>query len=192
MAVADFDDIVRRIEQLVTPALIGIDGLPCSGKSTLADRLERHFGIETISLDDFVYPESQWPRDARPAFPFEYIRYDEFVRTVETLALTGTATYVPFDWTTFEPAAMPRTVRLDRLALVEGVSALNPVLAPLYGLRIFVESDRSTTIEAALARGVGQGEELWRDLFMPSADLYMLTGPQSRADLIFRGRGAKN
>jgi uridine kinase len=42
--------------------------------------------------------------------------------------------------------------------VIEGVSALNPALCDLYGLRIFVESDRSTVLQAALHRGVGAWE----------------------------------
>jgi hypothetical protein len=43
-------------------------------------------------------------------------------------------------------------------ALAEGVSALSPVLCHLYGLRIFVDSDRSTVLQAALRRGGGAFE----------------------------------
>ncbi|MEO6013590.1 MAG: hypothetical protein ABIQ30_08415 [Devosia sp.] len=191
MAFASFDDIVGRIEQLAAPSLIGIDGLPCSGKSTLAERLEQHFGIETIYLDDFVLPDSQWPRPVSPEFPFPYIRYAEFVRTVQTLASKGDVSFHRFDWASMGASKTPRTVRLDKHVIVEGVSALNASLTQLYSLGIFVESDRCTTIEAAIARGVGDWAEQWRSLFMPSADIYMQTDPIGRADMVFAGRGAE-
>ena len=69
------------------------------------------------------------------------------------------------------------------------MSALNPALCDLYGLKIFVESDRSTVFQAALRRGDGAWEREWRELFLPSVDIYMLTHPERRADLLVPGRG---
>jgi uridine kinase len=75
--------------------------------------------------------------------------------------------------------------------VIEGVSALNPVLCDLYGLKIFVESDRSTLLQAALRRGGRAWEREWRELFLPSVDLYMLTHREHRADLLVPGRGVR-
>ena len=73
--------------------------------------------------------------------------------------------------------------------MIEGVSALNAQLASLYDLKLWVESEASTTLDASLARGVGDWEREWRDLFMPSVDLYMASQPRRRADYRVRGRG---
>ena len=53
----------------------------------MAKQLARRFEFECIYLDEFVLPQKDWPQAIRPAFPFEYIRYQEFIRTVETLAM---------------------------------------------------------------------------------------------------------
>lgn len=191
MSFSTFEDIVQRIERFAAPVLIGIDGLPCSGKSSLAERLQIHFGIKGIYLDDFVIYAPEWTT-REPGFPFPYMHYAEFMRTVETLASEGSAAYYPFDWSTLARAETPRSFRLDRHVIVEGVSALNPLLAPLYGLRIFVESDRESAVQAAIDRDGGDWwADEWRTLFLPSADIYMRTDPKSRADMIFPGRGAK-
>jgi hypothetical protein len=63
------------------------------------------------------------------------------------------------------------------------------VLCDLYGLKIFVESDPSTMLQAALRRGGGAWEREWRKLFLPSVDIYMLTHPEPCADLLAPGRG---
>ena len=73
--------------------------------------------------------------------------------------------------------------------MVEGVSALHPDLTPLCDLRIWVDSDPATTLQASLARGVGEWANEWRDLFLPSVELYAATNPRARADLIVAGRG---
>ena len=183
--------IEAAVEQIARlgPTLVAIDGLPCSGKSTLAERLRDRLRANCLALDEFVLPERDWPRAMTPAFPFEYIRYGTFVDSVRSLATTGECRFLPFDWNLHDVAADLRTVKGDAPVIVEGVSALNPEIAPLFDVRVFVESDRSTTLAAAVARGVGLWEREWRELFLPSADLYMATAPQKRADLLVAGRG---
>ena len=132
--------------------------------------------------------ESQQTRD-QPAFPFQFIRYDAFLDTVKTLAGTGRCSYHPFDWNTLSTSEHRREVRFTKPVVIEGVSALNPALCDLYGLKIFVESDSSTVFQAALRRGDGAWEREWRELFLPSVDIYMLTRPERRADLLVPGRG---
>ena len=53
------------------------------------------------------------------------------------------------------------------LPALEGVSSLNDVVCHLYGLRIFVDGDRATTLEAALARGAGRWAAEWQEWFLP-------------------------
>jgi len=185
------DEVVARLAELAAPTLIAIDGLPCSGKSTLADKIQAAHGFECLYLDDFVRPRDEWPSRNRPAFPFEYVRYDEFIVAIRTLASKGECTYLPFDWETLTTSREPKTLRLTRPVMVEGVSSLNTAVVELYGLKIFVDSDRSTTLESAIRRGGATWSEEWRDLFLPSVDIYMQSHPDLRADLIVPGRGAE-
>jgi uridine kinase len=187
---ATVEDVITMIKSGVRPPLIAVDGLPCSGKSTMVDRLKNHIELDCIYLDDFVLPEGDWPSEMGPAFPFAYIRYDEFLDAVAALASAGTCSFRPFDWSTFEISADKRTISLSQPVVVEGVSSLNPSLCNLYGLKIFIESDRTTTLQAAFDRGVGAWGDRWRKLFLPSTDIYMETQPQERADLLIAGRGA--
>lgn len=182
--------VIARIGQLAPPCLIGIDGLPCSGKTTLVAAIEQARDVDCIYLDEFVLPESDWPSHDRPAFPFEYIRYAEFIAAVQTLAATGTCRFAPYDWASGSASAVERIVTLDKPVIVEGVSALVDDLAGLYDLRIFVDSDRASVLPVALARGAGKWAEEWAELFLPSADLYMQTDPAGRADIIVPGRRA--
>ena len=183
------EEVVTRVSKRVPPPLIAIDGLPCSGKGTLVDKLREQVDLDCIELDDFVLPEEHWPSHHQPAFPFQFIRYHAFLDAVRTLAATGRCSYCPFDWNTLSASERRRDIRHTKPVVIEGVSALNPVLCDLYGLKIFVESDRSTVLQAALRRGGRAWEREWRELFLPSVDIYMLTHPEHRADLLVQGRG---
>ncbi|MBV9252349.1 MAG: hypothetical protein JO227_24275 [Acetobacteraceae bacterium] len=169
--------------------LVAIDGLPLAGKTTLAVRLVEELGAECLWLDDFVKPETEWPARDRPSFPFDFVRYSDFVIAVRALADNRRCSFRPYDWSMGCVADKPKVIRGDGVALVEGVSALHPDLAPLYDLRIWIESDSKTTLSASLERGVGTWAREWELMFLPSVELYLQTNPKTRADVIALGRG---
>jgi hypothetical protein len=136
-----------------------------------------------------VKPEAEWRSRNQPSFPFDFIRYSEFLAAVKGLATEGVCSYQPYDWDAGGIADEAREVRVDRPVVVEGVSALHADLAPLYDLRIWVESDAASTLTASHERGVGEWAREWRELFLPSVELYLRTGPRERADIVARGRG---
>jgi len=187
--VLSVEDAIKSVRADLQPPLLAIDGLPCAGKSTTVDLLKERIDFEHIYMDDFALPPRDWPVGITPAFPFPFIRYGEFLNTVQTLASTGVCTYRSFNWDLFEISDKSRTVTLSKPVVIDGVSSLNPDLCGLYGLRIFVESDRATSLQAAIDRGAGAWTGYWRDLFLPSVDIYMQTRPQERADLLIAGRG---
>ena len=186
----DFDAVVSLIGARPDIRLVAIDGLPVSGKSSLAGRLETELGATIVYLDDFVRPEAEWRGKAAPAFPFPYMRYEEFTQAVRALAERRVARYRGYDWAVGRLADGSTEINPNGLVVVEGVSTLNPQLASLYDLRLWVESDAATTLAASLARGVGDWESAWRTLFMPSVALYLASDPRLRADHIVAGRGA--
>lgn len=182
-----FDEAVE-LAAARAPRLVGIDGRPLAGKSTLAEQMAQRLGGAIIWLDDFVRPEAEWPSRDTPSYPFDYIRYDDFLGAVKALPRDGRCTYRLWDWEAMKLAG-EKTVTLERPVIVEGVSALHPELSPVYDLRIWVESDAATTMEASIRRGVGAWEAEWRDMFLPSVELYLKTDPRSRADVVVAGRG---
>jgi uridine kinase len=172
----------------LTRPVIAIDGLPCAGKTTLACRLQQIYGFEILHVDEFLLAEADW-LNRRPGFPFPYLRYDEFLAAVTSLAETGACEYYPFDWETLAISAQPRRITTQRPVIVEGISALVPVLTRYYGLKIFVRSERDSVLKVAKARNFGLWAKEWRKLFIPSADMYMMTHPEERADIVVPGRG---
>jgi uridine kinase len=168
---------------------IGIDGLPVAGKSTLADQLAEAMGGACVRLDDFVKPEAEWRWHNRPSFPFHWIRYDDFMGAVASLAENGRCQYRPYDWEIGETEDAERVVESDGPVIVEGVSALHPDLAPLYDLRIWVESDPATVLAASVAREAADWMRQWEEIFLPGVGLYLETDPRTRADVLAAGRG---
>lgn len=186
----DFDAAIELVRRHGA-GLVAIDGLPVSGKSTLAGRLERELGASVLYLDDFVRPADEWRGVVGPGFPFPYIRYDQFTTATAELAAGRMARFQRYDWASGRQSDDWHGIDPRGIVVVEGVSALHVALAPLYDLSFWVESDKATTLSAALERGVGEWERDWREVFLPSVALYMASDPRRRAHYCVAGRGAK-
>ena len=174
----------------VKPRLVGIDGLPCSGKTTLALRLVQALDSEYLGLDDFVLPPHQWPSPHVPDFPFPYIRHAEFFAAIKTIAAGERLAFHRFDWKTLSLAAETTIIPAGSRVIIEGVSTLASEVASAYDLSVFVVSDAETTLQVAISRGAGEWTDHRRDYFMPSAAIYFKTEPAKRASVHVRGRGA--
>ena len=105
-----FDEVVAFVGKLPCLRLVGIDGLPVAGKSTLSRVLAAATGGACVKLDEFIKPEAEWRWYDRPSFPFAYIRYDEFLEAVTRLAANGWYRYQPYDYATGEVADAEREV----------------------------------------------------------------------------------
>ena len=135
---------------------VATDGLPAAGKSTLARRLVEATGGACVQLDELVKPEALWRWRDRPPFPFDCIRYDSFLAAVQELAAHGRWRCRPYDWDSGALADMERVVEIARPVFVEGVTVLHWDPTALYDLRIWVDSDATTVLQAVRAPGHGR------------------------------------
>lgn len=171
------------------PLLIGIDGRPCSGKSTLADLLIEELHAEGLFLDDFFIPQTQWPNPINPAFPFPYFRYQEFLEGVLKLAEGKLLEYQPYNWNTNSLDKVRIIDPTKNIVIVEGVSVLCEQLESSFYKKILVVSDENNELEAICQRE-NNNINIWNELYIPSVDIYWRTNPWERADILFAGRGA--
>lgn len=186
----NFEQIVNLISQSQKPySLIGIDGRPGSGKTTLALKLEHDLNVQTIYLDEFFIPQSQWPHNHTPRFPFFYFRYQKFIDGIKTLASGKSFSYQAYDPQTNAPSSIINAVEPKGIIIIEGVSVLHSDLVSLYDHTIWVESDRASELAAIKARENGTNLDLWETIYLPSVEIYCLQKPWERADIIYNSRG---
>lgn len=187
-------ELIQALSQLPKkqPILIGIDGRPGSGKTTVAVKLEEVLNAQAIYLDEFFIPQEQWPKNAKPQFPFFYFRYQEFIDGIKALADGKPFTYFAYDWESDGLSKRAKVIKPEGIIIVEGVSALNTELAPLYDKKIWVDSDRKSEFAAIAARENEKNLDLWKNIYLPSVDIYSDEKPWQRADIIYAGRGIES
>lgn len=185
------DELVKILVSEKRPCLIAIDGRPCAGKSTLADMLVKELDAKALFFDDFFIPQAEWPKDIKPAWPFPYMRDAEFVQGVKKLSQGLAFIYRPFDWPTHS-LGHAKTINPDGIIIVEGVSVLRKELASCFHKKILVISNNDNEFEAISERENHTGLTNWKQLFLPSVELYWQNKPWQRADIIYAGRGVKD
>ncbi len=163
----DLETLCREISK-TQEGLIGVDGFPCSGKTTLVEKLVGRLGCRVIYLDDFVVAETEFGK-MKPSFPPPYFRYAEFTKAVATAAE--------------KPAG---------LVLVEGVSVFLPSINRFLARKVFVFSDRATEWSALERREKADTLPRWKELFLPSVEPYFRSEPWRQADMVYAGRGIRN
>lgn len=156
-------DIIATI-RLDHPVRVGIDGVDCAGKTTLADDLveplrTRSRPIIRASVDGFHNPRAIRYRQGRTS-PRGYYEdsfdLDAIVDSLlRPLGPDGTREYrtARFDFRTDSPVDCPwHTAPTDAVLLFDGVFLHRPELLPHWDFTVFVEADFETTIRRAAAR----------------------------------------
>lgn len=118
--------------------LIAIDGSCTSGKSTLADRLEKEWDCNVFHMDDFfLRPKQRKPE--RLAMPGGNVDYERFQEEVLLPLKQGTAFfYYPYDCSTGSLAG-PVEVEPKQINIIEGSYSQHPYFGDVYDLKVFLQ-----------------------------------------------------
>lgn len=117
-------------------AIVSIEGMAASGKSSLADLLEDVYNCGIVHTDDFfLRPEQR--NEVRLAQPGGNIDYERLAPIAEQAALGREMEYSPYNCQT-QKLEMPVYIPARKLTLVEGVYAMHPLIKQEYDLSVFL------------------------------------------------------
>ena len=175
---------------------IGIAGLSCSGKTTLANRLALRLEAPVISLDDYYLGFEELSLEERKTLNFdapEMFDSPLLLSHLEALACGNEILHPSYDFVEFSRG--PESVRLapSEFVIVEGQYALFwPEVNALLHSRIYLDIDPMACLERRIARDVlqrGRSEEEVRWRFqrdvLPMYEKHM-RGTSGAASVIIR------
>jgi uridine kinase len=168
--------------------LVAIDGAGGSGKTSLADDVERALDdCVVVHGDDFYRPMPDAERrhlDAEEG----YHRYFDWRRlqaqVLVPLSDERSARYQAYDWASGH-LGLWREVAPGGLVIVEGIYSARPELAPVYDLIVFVDAPREICLERLRAHG---SSTEWTPRWRAAEDYYLAaTLPIAGAGLVVKG-----
>lgn len=140
------------------PLLVAIVGGSGSGKTWLAEKLERSFGraAARLSQDDFYRDRSCVPPSRRSAINFDHPRAIDWTELERVLrdCRKGKKVAVPvYDFRTHCRASRFRMVNSQEILLVDGLWLLRrPTVCRLFDVKIFIDCPAPTRLRRRLAR----------------------------------------
>lgn len=188
-----FHILHSRIKQLLSTkgrALIAIDGMAASGKTTLCEALrEKIPGCHIVHMDDFTLPFEK-RSDGYFNRLLTNADTDRFLDEVMTPLLAGKSpAYSPYRCHPEPGFLSPVTIPEDwRCVIVEGAYCLHPQLFDLYDLRALMmvtpETQRARILRRNGETQLARFESLWIPMENRHIEAHGLT---KRCDLLLSG-----
>ena len=182
----NFEELFFKIDELILKdnAIIAIDGGSASGKSTLADMLERHYDCNVFHVDDFfLRPEQRTPeRFSEVGGNFDRERF--LSEIIEPLTMEKNVCFRRFNCST-QALEEPKTVLNKRLTVIEGVYSMHPKLGEYYDLSVFLNIDAELQRERILKRNTEVLAKRFFEEWIPLENIYFSEyGIKECADIV--------
>ena len=174
----------ERDKKQNTPYIIGINGIDCAGKTTLAKDLSgelKQSGInnEIFHIDDFNNKKVE--KETYRAFASGNWNENDFDRYYESI--------IDFQKTR---EAVEEAAAKNEIVIVEGIFIFRPKLKITFNYRIYLEVDASVAQtrfeERRRLNGDDRPVEIFKDIWVRAHNKYVSeVNPQKISDLIIQG-----
>jgi uridine kinase len=206
-----FNDICNRILELKEhrnlkerPFVVGIDGIDCSGKTTLAKKIKKALDAQNIDnqiihLDDFHFPKIHRYKGGEKSWRNYFNRSHNIARIVDEILIPIVRRHnfkkklklLDLDSDTF---SVTKTYQITKNTIVifEGVFLFREELVKYIDLKIYID----ISFERALKRVIKRDVPLYGDLILlkyhekyyPAQRYYIESvNPKKIADIIIKG-----
>ena len=197
-------NLYKRIENYLqqrTRVNVVIAGITCSGKTTLANDIRKHFSdkykVAIISQDDYFKDIWDIPNSRKGVLAdgFDAFWTEEFQYDVSMLLKNGVVMTPRYDIASNTRLSKNKIVRAGRINVFEGLHTIHLLEDLNNSIFVYVETDVDTCLERRIARDTSKYHipeprvrEYWKDCIIPLSERYIF--PQkARADIIINGKG---
>ena len=152
--------------------ILAIDGRCGSGKTTLAETLEKKYGATVFHMDDFYLQQHQRTPE-RYAEPGGNVDRERFLEEVLIPLREGKdeIKYRPLDCSTFT-VTEGRIIRPGFLCIVEGSYSLHPELRDYYDYTCFLDIDPNYQLERLMKRNSEDEVKRFIEKWIPLEEAY--------------------
>lgn len=190
-----FEEISKYLNHHETVNII-ISGVSCSGKSTLAKKLQKHFEewyqVTVVQQDEYFKNLSDIPKIPKGYLTdsIEAFHSEEFKNDVQKLLNENVAIMPRYDIATNTRISKNKIVRKGKINIFEGLHTINLLKDLDNTIKIFVDTDIDTCIKRRIDRDTANfniPKEIiirhWNNCIQPMNEKYIL--PQKQfADII--------
>lgn len=169
------ESIMKRIASLSETGqtyLVAVDGRCASGKTTLADLLQKRIeDCYVVHMDHFFLRDEQrtTQRLATPGGNVDYERVSSEV--LLPLREGKAAQYCPYDCGT-KTFREPVRILPERVVIVEGSYSCHPALWDHYDLRIFLTTNQKEQMKRIYHRNGAAAADVFRNKWIPLEEMY--------------------
>lgn len=165
-------------------AIIAVDGMCASGKTTLANRLAEEYGFEVIHTDDFFLPFDMRTEE-RLSQPGGNIHYERFIKEVIIpLKENRDLEYNVFNCSS-GTYGKKRKILHGKPVIIEGAYSMHPGIPDIYDLKIFLQISHVLQLERIKKRNGTQALEVFKEKWIPFETVYFETfGIREKCDIV--------
>lgn len=170
---SQINDIVEKCEVAGERAILAIDGMSASGKTTLAAKLAEQFSGSVIHTDDFHLP-FELRTEERRAQPGGNLDYERFAR--EVLPYLKQKTEITYGRFSCRDGEIVETVNIGAdcpLVIVEGAYSMRPEFRKAYDLSICMLISEELQRERLIAREGRERYANFEKLWVPLENRYI-------------------
>ena len=172
------DQLTRTVIDLIdermhsrSHLLVAIDGRCASGKTSLAGKLQRHYGCNVIHMDHFFLRPEQRTQE-RLNTPGENVDHERFLEEVLMPLKRGEGfSYCPFDCSV-QTLSEPVTIIPGALTIIEGSYSCHLTLRDHYDLRIFLTVGSKEQMCRITERNGEEKAKMFQNRWIPLEERY--------------------
>lgn len=181
-----FFSVLYRIAELLksnASAVVAIDGNCGSGKSGLAELIQREFHCNVIHMDDYYCPAEERAPDwrSKPGGNMDFARLQKEV--LSPIKQGASALYRPYSCKA-HAFGKPELISGNALTVVEGSYSQHPLLTHYYDFKIFLTCSAEEQIRRLKLRE-GTAFQAFESCWIPLEDRYhQICAPEQKSNVV--------